>query len=605
MCPACGGLECLCRPRFYAGQLLTEEELNGLESYVVEKNKLHNRYLHGWGTVCGLEVVCHPCSDRVTVKAGYALSPCGEDIIVCRDESVPICAMIEQCRTKERDWECEPPRDAPDAEDCRTEQTWLLAIRYDERAARGTKPLQTRACTCGGSCGGGGGGHSSGGCGCGGKSNGNGNGHAKTEHASHGATPQRGGTRTTCRPALECEPSVTCETYRFEVFPAPPPVRDRSPLGNLGETALIKRVADCIEPLLDALTDVPTGPDAQDPQKLHDWCCDMKRGLLEFAGTHAVTSCCLLDQLKLIVCPPPSAFPGAFPALLQEFLEVAAGFLFDCLCSAFLPPCPEPVTDPRVVLAAVTVSFRDGCRVERVCNWTIHRKFTTTFPALQYWLSWLPVVRLLRDALERGCCRPCATRRPRDVTPSRPSRRAGRRAGGGGEPPVDAEPARAAERAGAAEPLRAAERPSEPSPFRPRPLAARRSRDLARLAVNALVRRERALDNRSLIMGLTDARDDNDEPYLTDLERENAPQLVILNHIARPILESMVSPQTFGLLRGALTGSPAAAGVAAMVGAEETRMEVLDLRERVDQQQRTIDTLINRIEMMNRIPREQ
>ena len=28
VCPACGGLECLCRPRFFAGQLLTEDDLN-------------------------------------------------------------------------------------------------------------------------------------------------------------------------------------------------------------------------------------------------------------------------------------------------------------------------------------------------------------------------------------------------------------------------------------------------------------------------------------------------------------------------------------------------------------------------------------------------
>ncbi len=39
-CPECGGLECLCRPRFFAGQLLTEQDLNRLESYIVEKNKL-------------------------------------------------------------------------------------------------------------------------------------------------------------------------------------------------------------------------------------------------------------------------------------------------------------------------------------------------------------------------------------------------------------------------------------------------------------------------------------------------------------------------------------------------------------------------------------
>ena len=48
-CPVCGGLECLCRPRFYAGQLLNEQDLNRLDRYIVAKNRLHNRYLHGWG----------------------------------------------------------------------------------------------------------------------------------------------------------------------------------------------------------------------------------------------------------------------------------------------------------------------------------------------------------------------------------------------------------------------------------------------------------------------------------------------------------------------------------------------------------------------------
>src|SRR6266496_6842089 len=69
VCPACGGLECLCRPRFFAGQLLSEEDLNRLDHYIVEKNKLHNRYLHGWGVVCGLDVVCNPCDQKgVIVK---------------------------------------------------------------------------------------------------------------------------------------------------------------------------------------------------------------------------------------------------------------------------------------------------------------------------------------------------------------------------------------------------------------------------------------------------------------------------------------------------------------------------------------------------------
>src|SRR5918999_2707344 len=85
VCPACGGLECLCRPRFFAGQLLTDEDLNRLDAYIRGKNRLHNRMLHGWGTVNGLEVSCTPCGNTVTVSSGYALSPCGEDIVLCHD----------------------------------------------------------------------------------------------------------------------------------------------------------------------------------------------------------------------------------------------------------------------------------------------------------------------------------------------------------------------------------------------------------------------------------------------------------------------------------------------------------------------------------------
>src|SRR4051812_28075963 len=94
VCPACGRLECLCRPRFFCGQILTDEDLNRLEHYIIEKNKLHNRYLHGWGVACGMEVSCHPCAGFVTVKAGYALSPCGNDIVVCRDEAVDVCELL-------------------------------------------------------------------------------------------------------------------------------------------------------------------------------------------------------------------------------------------------------------------------------------------------------------------------------------------------------------------------------------------------------------------------------------------------------------------------------------------------------------------------------
>src|SRR5262249_12511735 len=134
VCRACGGLECLCRPRFFAGQLLTEEDLNRLDHYIVAKNKLHNRYLFGWGVVCGLEVVCHPCN-MVAVRPGYALSPCGEDIVVCHETPVDVCSLINACCKPQRD-PC-GPIDAPGADPCAdTKEKWVLAIRYRETASR-------------------------------------------------------------------------------------------------------------------------------------------------------------------------------------------------------------------------------------------------------------------------------------------------------------------------------------------------------------------------------------------------------------------------------------------------------------------------------------
>ena len=141
VCPACGGLECLCRPRFFAGQLLTEEDLNRLDHYIVEKNKLHNRYLHGWGVVCGLEVFCHPCEGQVTVKAGYALSPCGDDIVLCVDDIVNVCDLIQRCRERER-LDCEPPRPAGTAECQDAVEQWVLTVCFTEQPSRGVTALR-------------------------------------------------------------------------------------------------------------------------------------------------------------------------------------------------------------------------------------------------------------------------------------------------------------------------------------------------------------------------------------------------------------------------------------------------------------------------------
>ncbi|MCK9564174.1 MAG: hypothetical protein M0R02_15790, partial [Bacteroidales bacterium] len=170
-CPDCGALECLCRPRFFAGQLLSEQDLNRLDQYIRNKNRLHNRNQHGWGVVNGLLVVCDPCGD-IKVTQGYAVDPCGDDIVVCEDTRVNICELIRKCR--EPPPECQPFRQPANSNCDDLEEVWVLTIRYREWASRGVTALRgnscaTPGCNCasaGNSC------DCGGGCGCAGASRG-------------------------------------------------------------------------------------------------------------------------------------------------------------------------------------------------------------------------------------------------------------------------------------------------------------------------------------------------------------------------------------------------------------------------------------------------
>jgi len=96
----CGGAgQAFARPRFFAGQLLTEDDLDLLSTYVVEKNRLHNRSFFGAGVVCGLAVTCDPCGGgKVSVQPGHALDCCGNDIVLSCAQSLDINALVRRLR---------------------------------------------------------------------------------------------------------------------------------------------------------------------------------------------------------------------------------------------------------------------------------------------------------------------------------------------------------------------------------------------------------------------------------------------------------------------------------------------------------------------------
>jgi hypothetical protein len=113
------GLANLERTRFFFGRLLQADDFTLEQQYFLEKQRRHNRALHGWGIASGLGVE----KDEgcfVVISSGYALSPLGDEIVVAEPVRFDICGERR----------------------LRDEETAYLAIRYAEHAVR---PIPTAA----------------------------------------------------------------------------------------------------------------------------------------------------------------------------------------------------------------------------------------------------------------------------------------------------------------------------------------------------------------------------------------------------------------------------------------------------------------------------
>ncbi len=76
------------------GQMENVQE--ALDRLCAEKDlRHHNKFLHGWGIVCGLQVVCGRVRNEVVVKEGYAIDPRGNDILLEEDMSLDLLKMGE------------------------------------------------------------------------------------------------------------------------------------------------------------------------------------------------------------------------------------------------------------------------------------------------------------------------------------------------------------------------------------------------------------------------------------------------------------------------------------------------------------------------------
>jgi hypothetical protein len=413
-CAACLGLECLGRPRFFPGQLLSEQDLNAGLDYVRAKTRLHNRYLHGPGVVCGLEVVCHDCDGLVTVKSGYAIDPCGNDIVVCQDVDFDVLKAIKACcdaRKRQRRTDCDPYQPPSDPGCQEVEQHWCITIKYQETQARPVTALRnstSQACGCGssGGCG----------CGCGGQSSG-----TMSSSATNGCSGSSSSTATaSTTPSLgACEPTRILEGYLLGVVEEP---QDGCfDLSKILQQTLYGRILTCLRSLSDYISrrlpatnqDVVLATAAGElsgdtqVQSVFETCCRLRQIVIDLYTNNPFNVHCqslrVLDQIR---CTSPredlaaADYVASARSNLENLLTLLFQYVLDCICHNLLPPCSANPCDDRLILACVTI--RNG-QIVNICNFSC-RRFAGAFPSLYYWLSAIPIVPYLLRLILRICC---------------------------------------------------------------------------------------------------------------------------------------------------------------------------------------------------------
>ncbi|GGR38749.1 hypothetical protein [Streptomyces netropsis] len=127
------------RPVFFAGQLLTEDDLGQLTTWITGRVRTHNRLRHvspdGLGAVvCGLAVGCDSCArGEVRVGEGHAVDGSGNDIPVVCAEDVDVVKLVREFRAAGGG--CPEPCPPPGPE-----RTYALFLRYDEEFAEPVAP---------------------------------------------------------------------------------------------------------------------------------------------------------------------------------------------------------------------------------------------------------------------------------------------------------------------------------------------------------------------------------------------------------------------------------------------------------------------------------
>ena len=391
-CPSCAGLQCLDRTRFFAGQLLSEADLNNEQSYWLAKSRLHNRYLNGWGVVCGMQVICGQCDGWVTVQSGYAIDPCGNDIIVCASQNFNVLQAIQQCcaPAKQQTANCSPLRYNPSPTCKDSLQEWCITIQYQEQASRLVTPLSNST-------------QSANTCGCG-SSNGNGKGSGGSASSSNGCCCKSCSTATqsptTTVPAGSCEATRIVEGFQLGVIPA---AEVAASLAAPNPNSLKTEVEMCLASAATLVEQAPVINANTSAQSAYQSTCNYLALVTQYLSAAGyITLCTLLDDLSAIKVPSGADY-GTYVGIVAQIKQLIVAAFLNCVCYTVIPPCPAPPCDNRIVLACVTI--QNG-KIIQICHFP-GRKQLITLQTLGYWLGPLGLDNLgtiLSDIFAILCC---------------------------------------------------------------------------------------------------------------------------------------------------------------------------------------------------------
>jgi hypothetical protein len=139
---ACGDVVDFTRLHYFHGRALGALDLRREQAYHLDKARLRNRLLHGWGIVCGLgvEIVpkqpCDPDDEEpnawaLVVQPGAALDCHGNEIVVRNPREVVLNALLSEDELRQL---CEQPA------------TVYLTLCFHEQPIDPSRPLLAAAC---------------------------------------------------------------------------------------------------------------------------------------------------------------------------------------------------------------------------------------------------------------------------------------------------------------------------------------------------------------------------------------------------------------------------------------------------------------------------